>query len=55
MKIYKDFLLFSISGKKKVGRTIELLRPEEVIEQLDIRTVVASPLQNDVKREDLET
>ncbi|XP_028781215.1 la protein 1 [Neltuma alba] len=39
---------------KKVGRTTELLKPEEVIEQVDIRTIAASPFEYDVKREDIE-
>lgn len=40
---------------KKVGRTTELLKPEEVIEQLDSRTIAASPLEYDVKHEDVES
>ncbi|KAK4277018.1 hypothetical protein QN277_015088 [Acacia crassicarpa] len=39
---------------KKVGRTTELLKPEEVIEQVDTRTMAASPFEYDVKREDIE-
>ncbi|KAI9106598.1 hypothetical protein K1719_022126 [Acacia pycnantha] len=39
---------------KEVGRTTELLKPEEVIEQVDIRTMAASPFEYDVKREDIE-
>ncbi|XP_052209779.1 la protein 1 isoform X2 [Diospyros lotus] len=40
---------------KKVGRTTELAKLDEVIEQLDSRTVAASPLEYDVKLEDLES
>lgn len=40
---------------KKVGRTTELPKPEEVIEQIDGRTIAASPLEHDVKREDIES
>ncbi|GAV91102.1 La domain-containing protein/RRM_3 domain-containing protein/RRM_6 domain-containing protein [Cephalotus follicularis] len=40
---------------KKVGRTTELSKPEEVIEQLDIRTIAASPLEYDVKLENVES
>ncbi|KAF2304477.1 hypothetical protein GH714_031910 [Hevea brasiliensis] len=40
---------------KKVGRIAALLKPEEAIEQLDIRTIAASPLEYDVKREDVES
>ncbi|XP_043726021.1 la protein 1-like [Telopea speciosissima] len=40
---------------KKVGRTTELLKPEEVIEQVDIRTIAAGPLEYDVKLEDVES
>lgn len=39
----------------KVGRTTELLKSEEVIEQLDNRTIAASPLEYDVKLEDVES
>ncbi|CAJ1972329.1 unnamed protein product [Sphenostylis stenocarpa] len=39
----------------KVGRATELQNPEEVIEQLEIRTIAASPFQYDVKLEDVET
>uniref|UniRef100_A0A2C9VK29 HTH La-type RNA-binding domain-containing protein n=1 Tax=Manihot esculenta TaxID=3983 RepID=A0A2C9VK29_MANES len=40
---------------KKVGRIVPLLKPEEAVEQLDIRTIAASPLEYDVKREDVES
>ncbi|KAJ9168327.1 hypothetical protein P3X46_019868 [Hevea brasiliensis] len=40
---------------KKVGRIAALLKPEEATEQLDIRTIAASPLEYDVKREDVES
>lgn len=40
---------------QKVGRATEILKPEEVIEQVDIRTVAAAPLEFDVKLEDVET
>ncbi|CAN6456485.1 unnamed protein product [Victoria cruziana] len=40
---------------KRVGRTSELLKPEEVIEQVDVRTISATPLPYDVKREDVES
>ncbi|XP_042486614.1 la protein 1-like [Macadamia integrifolia] len=40
---------------KKVGRTTELLKPEDVIEQVDIRTIAAGPLEYDVKLEDVES
>lgn len=49
-----NFGEFSVSGTK-VGRSTELLKPEELIEQLDVRTIAASPFEHDVKREDLET
>ncbi|KAK6927386.1 La-type HTH domain [Dillenia turbinata] len=48
------FLKLSEDGKK-VGRTTELLKPEVVIEQLDSRTIAASPFQHDVKLEDVES
>ncbi|XP_068647776.1 la protein 1 [Aristolochia californica] len=40
---------------KKVGRSTELLKPEEVLEQIDSRTVAAGPLPYDVKLEDVES
>ncbi|KAJ4950013.1 hypothetical protein NE237_026845 [Protea cynaroides] len=40
---------------KKVGRTTALLKPEEVIEQVDERTIAAGPLEYDVKLEDVES
>ncbi|KAL9226817.1 hypothetical protein vseg_002586 [Gypsophila vaccaria] len=49
-----DFLKISEDGKK-VGRRTELAKPEEVIEQVDTRTVAAAPLAYDVKREDVES
>ncbi|PWZ30583.1 La protein 1 [Zea mays] len=40
---------------KKVGRSKELLKPDEVIEQVDSRTVAASPLPYNVKLEEVES
>ncbi|XP_061339317.1 la protein 1-like [Gastrolobium bilobum] len=40
---------------KKVGRATELPKPEEVIEQVEIRTLAASPFEYDLKLEDVET
>ncbi|WCJ29827.1 La protein 1 [Euphorbia peplus] len=40
---------------KKVGRVAALLKPEEVIEQLNIRTVAASPIAYDVTQQDVES
>lgn len=49
-----DFLKISEDGKK-VGRKTKLPKPEEVIEQLDSRTIAASSLPYDVKLEDVES
>ncbi|XP_021739211.1 la protein 1-like [Chenopodium quinoa] len=49
-----DFLKISEDGKK-VGRRSELNKPEEVIEQVDSRTIAAAPLPYDVKLEDVES
>lgn len=38
----------------KVGRSAELPTAEEMKEQLDVRTIAATPLEYDVKREDVE-
>ncbi|CAN6238608.1 unnamed protein product [Urochloa humidicola] len=40
---------------KKIGRSSELLKPDEVIEQVDSRTVAASPLPYNVKLEDVQS
>lgn len=40
---------------KKVGRMAALLKPDEAIEQLDVRTVAVSPLKYNAKREELES
>ncbi|KAJ6847952.1 la protein 1-like [Iris pallida] len=39
---------------KRIGRSTELSKPEVVIEQVDSRTIAASPLPHDVKIEDVE-
>ncbi|KAI4376305.1 hypothetical protein MLD38_014085 [Melastoma candidum] len=38
----------------KVGRIAELVKAEDVIEQVDTRTISVSPLEYDVKLEDIE-
>lgn len=40
---------------KRVGRSTEMLKPEEIIEQVDSRTIAASPLEYTVKLEDVES
>ncbi|GJZ80660.1 hypothetical protein Tco_0645654 [Tanacetum coccineum] len=40
---------------KKVGRTTKLQKPEEVIEQLDSKTIDASPIEHDTTLEEFET
>lgn len=47
-------LYLCISGKK-VGRITELPKPEEVIEQVEIRTIAASPFEYNVKLEEVES
>ncbi|XVF48523.1 hypothetical protein PTKIN_Ptkin03bG0197500 [Pterospermum kingtungense] len=39
---------------KKVGRGTALLEPEELLEQLDSRTIAASPFEYNVQRDDVE-
>ncbi|XP_043704382.1 la protein 1-like [Telopea speciosissima] len=48
------FLKISEDGKQ-VGRATELGKPEEVMEQIDIRTIAAGPLEYNVKLEDVES
>ncbi|VFQ73222.1 unnamed protein product [Cuscuta campestris] len=48
------FLKISEDGKR-VGRATELPKPEEVIEQVDVRTIAASPLEYVIKLEDVES
>lgn len=40
---------------KRIGRTSELLKPDEIIEQVDSRTVAVSPLPYNVKLEDVQS
>ncbi|KAF8677827.1 hypothetical protein HU200_046417 [Digitaria exilis] len=40
---------------KKIGRASELLKPDEIIEQVDSRTVAVSPLPYNVKLEDIQS
>ncbi|KAG6391259.1 hypothetical protein SASPL_149012 [Salvia splendens] len=48
------FLKISEDGKK-VGRVTDIAKPEEVIKQLDDRTIAASPLEYDVQLEHVES
>ncbi|XP_071693315.1 la protein 1 [Rutidosis leptorrhynchoides] len=54
LKANSTTLKISEDGKK-VGRTTELPKAEEVIEQLDSRTIAASPIAYDVKLEEVES
>lgn len=47
-------LYFSNAGKM-VGRASELLKADEIIKQVDSRTVAASPLPYNVKLEDVQS
>lgn len=49
-----SFLKVSEDGKK-IGRSTKLSKPEEIIEQLDVKTIAAWPLEYDVKLEDVES
>ncbi|GLT32666.1 hypothetical protein SLA2020_073150 [Shorea laevis] len=49
-----DFLKVSDDGRK-VGRIKGLSKSEDVIEQVDVRTIAASPFEYDVKIEDVES
>ncbi|WVY90425.1 hypothetical protein V8G54_035939 [Vigna mungo] len=48
------FPLPCCSNVNKLSKSTKLLKPEEVIEQVEIRTIAASPFQFDVKLEDVE-
>ena len=39
---------------KKIGRATEPLKPEELVEQVNIRTIAASPIEYDAKLEDVD-
>lgn len=52
---YFSYIANLYGSGTKVGRATELLKPEEVIEQVEIRTIAASPFEYDVKLEDVET
>ncbi|XP_071702519.1 la protein 1-like [Rutidosis leptorrhynchoides] len=54
LKAKSTTLKISEDGKK-VGRTTELPKAEEVIEQLDSRTIAASPICYDIKLEEVES
>ncbi|KAK9075581.1 hypothetical protein SSX86_003906 [Deinandra increscens subsp. villosa] len=54
LKTKSTTLKISEDGKR-VGRTTELPKPEEVIEQLDGRTIAASPFEYDIKLEEVES
>ncbi|CAL1400283.1 unnamed protein product [Linum trigynum] len=49
-----EFLKVSDDGRK-VGRLAKLVRPNQVMKQVDIRTIAASPFEYDVKMEDVES
>ncbi|KAF5743262.1 la protein 1 [Tripterygium wilfordii] len=51
----KSTILKVSEDGKKVGRINALLKPEELVERLDNRTIAASPLEYQVKREDVES
>jgi lupus La protein len=55
--VYILYRLFDVvfNTGKKVGRANELLKPDEVIEQVDSRTIAASPLPHNVILEDVES
>ncbi|XP_078160420.1 la protein 1-like [Carex rostrata] len=53
LKSRSTILRMSEDGKK-VGRISELLKPEELIEQLDSRTIATSPFPYDITLEDVE-
>lgn len=40
---------------KRIGRATELLKPDDIIEQVDSRTVAVSPLPYNVKLEDVQS
>lgn len=46
---------FSFSLGKRVGRSTNLVAPEEILELVDSKTVAASPLPYDVKIEDIHS
>lgn len=54
VKYYNVVWLVLYGTGKRVGRINKLLKPEEILEQVDTRTIAATPLPYDVKLEDVE-
>jgi lupus La protein len=48
-----SFVFFNVG--KRIGRVSELSKPDEIIEQVDSRTIAASPLPYNVKLEDVQS
>jgi len=53
--MYGNFVFIFLNAGKKIGRASELLEPDEIIAQVDSRTVAASPLPYNVKLEDVQS
>lgn len=53
--LYATIVFLFLSSGMKVGRIAELVKAEEVIEQVDTRTIALSPLEYDVKLKDDES
>ena len=53
--MYSNFVFIFLNAGKKIGRASELLEPDEIIAQVDSRTVAASPLPYNVKLEDVQS
>jgi lupus La protein len=46
---------FFFNVGKRIGRVSVLSKPDEIIEQVDSRTIAASPLPYNVKLEDVQS
>jgi lupus La protein len=52
---WNETIFVFLNVGKRIGRVSELSKPDEIIEQVDSRTIAASPLPYNVKLEDVQS